>query len=823
MLLLAIATILVALFGVASGVALAQESVGVNYITPDYVEWGTLHQVAAHGTNAAVLQTHEDSPAIWLTYVGIQHSVDLSAAYMALTGTTLSIAPDKVQMAMYNDIVLLHLGDAYLYAYTPDTGLLLTAVDTAFDVQVMGAQSISAFGIDADGTLCVAYRTMMGYYGPIDCNNICNAAFQFEKGTTLPVDHVNYRMVVQNGVCYIYYSDSYLAFSYRTQQLVSPLRTVSAMDSFTYTTYPLLLRNNALYRLEQGEQEGQESVVIRAYDGQLAVGDSALAQATVCTGTRADNNWFVYVADNRQHALKCYSQNTDSFDLVRMYGSFGASSGRLDTPLALDADEMTAIVDGGNERVIVRRANQIIALEGTAQWVATGGDKVYVASSLLVQVYDFAKPNEGLPYTQRTLYFDAAVTSLCSDGTAGYALAGGILYRLDADPVEIRQVPAAVQIAAGKHAGMLYVATNTAIVAYKDGYAVGGEIDISQLNMAAFDIDYCGNVYALSTDGVNVACYMRQPDGYSAKTVVLSKPLRHFAIRADGTVLGLYHHALVQVDLPVQSQIDAQFDHPTRYDFKVGKIDEMVWGYGSPNNYGSIRLVSPSYALHLATINYRNVDFAYVELDDTLSTRVYIPLSAISFLPDKEYQDYNVRYNGTDAVTRVYRYPSYNAEALDELPSSQAVFRVKRMMGLNGDVCVWPWYEIDYAGTTAYVNCFYYVEDKIVYPEVPRYYARCVASKLGAMVNVYAAPEWDAEVVATLVDGTKVEMTVPLDKNSEFTKIRLGDSEVFVATSCLTDSNLTNGQTFAILMSVVVVLAAIVTVVLYTLVRRKRR
>ena len=819
-LLLAIAALIVALFCVAGGVALAKEEIGFDYITPDYIEWGTLQQVAACGDSVAVLQTYEDG-AVWLTYVHSDHSVDLTAAYLALKGTALAIDPAAVQMAIYGDIVLLHLGDDLLYAYTPVDGLVATAVRTAFDVPLMGAQAISAFGIDSDGTLCVGYRTMMGY-GPIHgLADLTDPDFQFADGTTLPVDHVNYRMVVQGGKCYIYYSDSYLSFSYRTQQLDKPLRTVEAMDAFSYTASPLFLRHDTLYMAELVGEEWQERAVVAA---QAMVGGSAtdwsLSRATVCVGALGTNGWRVYIADNGQHALKCYDAD---FTLVRMYGSHGTSADRLHDPTCVDADAMTAIVDGGNGRVVVHRGTEITLLEGTAQLVATGGEKVFVANSLLVHIYNFARPTGDLPYTQSTLYFDSAVTSLCSDGTNGYALSDNVLYRLGAEPIEVRQVPNALSIAAGKHEGMVYVQTTEGILAFKDGYSVGEAIDTTHLQIAAMDIDYCGNVYALLADHTTVQRFMRQPDGYTADAVHLAGPVTHLAIRADGAVLGLYHHALVQVALPVQSTVNAHYDHPTQYDFVVGKIENQVWGYGSPNNYGSIQMVKPCYALHLATVTYLDATFAYVELDDTVSTRVYIPTAAIAYLPDKIYEGYNVRYNGTDATTRVYRHPSYNAEAVAEIPSSQATFRVKRMMGLDGDACVWPWYEVEYQGGVAYVNRYYYIEDKITYPTVQRYYARCVASKLGAVVNVYADPDWDAEVVATLVDGTRVEMTAPLDKDSEFTKIRLGDREVFVATVGLTDTNLTNGQTFAILMSVVVVLAAIVTVVLYALVRRKRR
>ena len=65
-------------------------------------------------------------------------------------------------------------------------------------------------------------------------------------------------------------------------------------------------------------------------------------------------------------------------------------------------------------------------------------------------------------------------------------------------------------------------------------------------------------------------------------------------------------------------------------------------------------------------------------------------------------------------------------------------------------------------------------------------------------------------------------MTAPYDADSEYTKIRLGDREVYLRTANVTTRSLTNGQTFALIMSVVVISAAAVTLVLYLLVRKRR-
>jgi len=129
---------------------------------------------------------------------------------------------------------------------------------------------------------------------------------------------------------------------------------------------------------------------------------------------------------------------------------------------------------------------------------------------------------------------------------------------------------------------------------------------------------------------------------------------------------------------------------------------------------------------------------------------------------------------------------------------------------------------VRYDDRVCYVTADNYVDAQPPYEEVERYYARCVANKLGEKVPVFAAPDADSEVVATLVDGTKIELTAPYDSAAEYTCIRIDDREVYIRTANVTTRALTNGQTFALIMSVVVICAAAVTLVLYLLVKKGR-
>lgn len=799
-----------------STVALAQETtVGQAIQTQDYYELGTIHAVAASGDIVVVVQTVDEQ--VHLTYMGgYSHDVNLGAAITALADPQLALPQtlDGMSLALYDRTVVFAIGGAKLYSYSPDLGLYPTEVPTSYDMGGLGQSAITSFAFDNDGTLCAGYSLVL--------HRVAFArlyeAMSTVGDTMMKITRLDYQMSAQDGVLCLGYGDAYMLYDYRNDAVAAPLLPTAGYDAICYTTTPCILRNGAVVAATYENGNWQESALVASQVGE-AQQDELLQNAVAICASKSGVDYRICVADNGQRAVKIYQDGA----LVRMLGSYGSSTSRLNAPMLVAAAQCVAVADTGNERVLVYLDDQVVSLDVSATSIACGDNAVVVAGDLFVNVYDFSRSTTQQPYSLYAYYFADTVKSVCYDGENAYALSGGVLYRLidQSDPIKVRDLPDAIRIVAGKHRGIMYVQTPTEIASYKDGVAVGVTIEVDATMVATFDVDYCGNAYVLATDGSTLLCYERLPDRYNQSTLTLRNVVCDIAVDGQGNAYALYHHALVRLDVAVQSEQSAAFAHPTEFDLKAGTIDTQVWGYGSLNNYESIAVVPACSALHLATVVYRDAEFCYLELADAQGTRVYVPSAAFVALPDKTYSGYNVRYDGPKGTTRVYAYPSVGAQAIDTVPTEEAVFTVKRMFGWDGQQCVWPWYEVDYNGQVAYVAATYYIEDKVDYPNVQRYEARCVASRLGEAINVYAQPDYSSEIVTKLVDGTKVEMTAPLDKDSEFTCIRLSDKEVYVPTQRLKTGGLTNGQTFAILMTVVVVLAAIVTALLYALVRRK--
>jgi hypothetical protein len=274
---------------------------------------------------------------------------------------------------------------------------------------------------------------------------------------------------------------------------------------------------------------------------------------------------------------------------------------------------------------------------------------------------------------------------------------------------------------------------------------------------------------------------------------------------------------------------NSAYTHPAWVEpVSVVEVRQTVWGYASPNNFESIvQVPAGTYAMVMAQHTFEGADYYYVEfalpsVGNVRYEKVNVPVSSAEPIDYSEPAEMYVRYDGTDLSTGIYPYPSYSASPIAMIGKDVAVFKVLRLMGVKNGELVWRWYMVQFGDAVGYVAADNYVSAEPPYREVERYYARCVATKMGERVPVYAEPNADSEVVATLVDGTTIELTAPYDPDSQYTCIRLDDREVYILTANVTDRSLTNGQTFALIMSIVVICAAAVTLILYLLVQRRR-
>lgn len=807
---IAVAVLVAAAFGFAS-VAAAEQAVSSQYITADYVAFGEIAAISASGDTVAVL--HAKEGAAYLTVRG-DYTRDVR-----LTLDPASLG--NVHLAYYGGKVLLTLGGDFVTAYDcaadawRDTNIPTPLVSTDEWGESVSTPLVH-FAVDENGRVFVCYLTTLRWY---TFEDIFSATRPDMK--SIPMTLSPQGFAAHDGVCY-FYSSSGVLFSVDTNSdtpIIGEMSTAGEFAGYDYLVDHLFLRAGAVVR---GLGESDE-VVIEAAAAGGSDGDRYLqAPVAMCT-TFDGTDWRVYVADNGQSALKIYSGD---FAYLGMYGTYGVDDGRLHAPTAVAHDKMTVINDYGNRRTVVLRDGVYTHFDGLATDVATVGDLVFVADDDEVVCYDFARPSSDAAYTSTVYYLPSVVRSVCAEESVVYALTADGVYALPFS-AEVYIDVAATRVKAGRHAGIVYVQTASEIVEYKDGERVGAAIDVSALQTLDFDVDYCGNVYVLAQNG-SLYVYTRTATGYlDADNIQVG--VSALSIDEEGAVYALVDSALVVLNLEVRSRQNSAYPAPTWDDpVSVVKVEQSVWGYAYPNNYESlVRVPAGTYAMRMAKHTYLDTAYSYIEFALEVGgveriERVYVPSANTTEVGYSEPHDYYVRYNDVSLSTGVYPYPSFSATAFAVLPKEDAVFEVLRIMGYEDDEMVWPWYMVRYNGRIGYIAAENYIAAEPPYREVERYYARLVAVKLGEKVAVYARPDLQSEVVATLVDGTKLELVAPYDADSQFTCIRLQDQEVYVLTANVTTRSLTNGQTFALIMSVVVICAAAVTLALYLLVKKRR-
>ena len=92
----------------------------------------------------------------------------------------------------------------------------------------------------------------------------------------------------------------------------------------------------------------------------------------------------------------------------------------------------------------------------------------------------------------------------------------------------------------------------------------------------------------------------------------------------------------------------------------------------------------------------------------------------------------------------------------------------------------------------------------MIVPEKDRVYGKANADRVGGLVNVYASPDKNSQLVTQIVDGSKVEILETLD---EFYLVKFEDCVGYVEKLHIKIDGLTTVQIVAIVLAIIVALA----------------
>lgn len=95
-------------------------------------------------------------------------------------------------------------------------------------------------------------------------------------------------------------------------------------------------------------------------------------------------------------------------------------------------------------------------------------------------------------------------------------------------------------------------------------------------------------------------------------------------------------------------------------------------------------------------------------------------------------------------------------------------------------------------------------EYTVIVPEKDKVYGKANADRIGGLVNVYASPDKNSQLVTQIVDGSKVEVLEVLDA---FYLVRFDDFVGYVEKEHIKIDGLTTVQIVAIVLAIIVALA----------------
>lgn len=801
-------------FGVP-GMAMAEEPITSHIITPGYLSsLGTISHLSA--LDGTIVTIEETSGRAFVRMVGA------TSGYFQLDRLASDIRHIQAISTADDVAVLIWYQDATdVLCYTKD-GVSSDYVRTSMEVSPLPSYPLNWFGWDsATDTLYLAYDALIAKKSIY--------ATSPEVVTTLDMAHPYDSFTVFGDILTFVKNGAGKVSAFALNANIKTLDETKEVGLAPLLYLPqhggMILKENSVWM--------QESLLIGSTTEPHI--DNALCDAT--TWSLDQTSDILYIADNGQRAIKGFDQTGA---LVSFWGGAGNGVDRLNNPAKMDANQLVAVMDSGNKRVVAYRPDSgyaTLQAVGDMHDVATQGNDVYIAGTNGIIHWQVGGTSE-------VLTVSGYVSAICATGDMVFAVMDGGLYLVDFVAEKVHRqawfATPITDVVASHHPNMLYIVAGGSISPYwvdtNGGEPISVQIEGESVGVAAkytgtyygMQVDKAGNLYVMI--GEALVRYTRGLAGYSQEILSIDRPIVDIAQLHTGDTYALWEHALLKVSITNEApatHVAPAWEAPLSVAQVMDKAtaeDLVVWGYTALGNYEAVvKMPYNEYVLYLADTSFEGNQYAYVCTESMgESLFVYLPQNAIRHIADKlPAEDTIICHDGApnpDGTVNLYLAPYYGAETR-RIMQSDAVLKLVRYLADTDD---FTWIEVEYDNTHYFVDGRNYIANNPQYPAAKWYTAHAVAGRLGAKIPVYSEESMESEVAFWLVDGAELTMDTPFDKDSELTKVYFENKAYWIPSANVTNSSMTSGQTFAIILSVVVVLATIVTILLYRLVRKKQ-
>lgn len=498
------------------------------------------------------------------------------------------------------------------------------------------------------------------------------------------------------------------------------------------------------------------------------------------------------------------------FSLNKIIGASHSGLNKLNKPQdALSLEDATYIADNLNNNVKIISNNGVVSVSLSApKSLAKSTNAVYAATSNKV-----SKIEGGVIKKEYSLSVSENILSLTFADRL-YALTNNGIYVLNDETFsKFVSIIDAKKIAVSSSQKLIYVQKN---IGFSTFDLNGKEIALSGIDTADvvdFDVDYVGNIYAVTLSGNILECLRGANNVYT----VSSKQLTHkeieignitsVSIGYDGKIYftsDLGYFAKTEIFCPVTEENFAPTLPPIlneNTNISTYKANVATCFFLDPKNFEFSEIIqkdstivcfdlTPQNGFHYAIFGNR---LGYVSLDDLTATQGSVPpVTDVKVL----HQECNV-----------YLYPL----GLASTPS--ITLQKGTPLKIIDDVASFSnplkWFKVSYDNNKiGYISATDVTDsDSSVMILGKAKYGKAKSSRIGDKVNIFALPDANSSVLESVADGTELQFID--DSQQGFVKVKYGGTVGYVFDFEFEKDGLTNSQLIAVILLIVSALVAV--------------
>lgn len=714
---------------------------------------------------------------------------------------------------------LVSANDNYLIIYDKDAKTLFVRPNDASDTYIYSVdfENVTHLFILTD----VAFLQADGKYFTIDLTDKSAVATERtlpspQKITSLASDG-NY-LYAYNRAGYISVYDSKLAVAFDIDNILSDEISSDIVIAgeneffygFTYTIgnpfitiFDLKTKQHTSKPLTVYAQKAFVGDVIYALDGNVAAQQNHIVGIDKNSGEKlfdsdiTTENFFAHrnkLFTIENNCVVVYTLSSDKSTLTRTTSitMTGNDAFHLDRPTDLCvSDKGISVVDSGNKRIAHIDKYGVMTeqvFEETPIAIANSERDIYCAFQNRVAKINDVTVSKTYDVENVTdiAYLDKLYV-LAKDGV--YAAIGNSL-------IKIFDIENAKRITVAKDGANVYLLTDTSVISIdRNGKKLALLADDDFQEAIDLAIDYQGKAYVVFEDKITTITgddiQNVYPTSASMKATLTSACLdgENLVFTAKESFVGS-----MNLNATTKQNFSPAQPQPTISAYYFATANDDALNYSADGRIENISAASGDTYLVLDSV---------IEGDETENYRyAYVGKKLVKIIKSDFNRVETTLLSGDYVAlqdTTLYSLP-YLESSSAPLKEGEIVTRISDTAGYDNS----QWTIVQKDEKTYFVKSSDIEEYTVIVPEKDKVYGKANADRIGGLVNVYASPDKNSQLVTQIVDGSKVEVLEVLDA---FYLVRFDDFVGYVEKEHIKIDGLTTVQIVAIVLAIIVALA----------------